>query len=79
MTANATDPGNDPLTYRWYINSATDPIIGKTIDYKFATSGNYSIRLDVIDSDGAISTQTVAATVNNSAPTILLAERLRQR
>jgi hypothetical protein len=30
LTATATDIGNDPLTYRWYINGATTPIEGRT-------------------------------------------------
>jgi hypothetical protein len=33
ISATATDAGNDPLTYRWYINSATTPIEGHSIDY----------------------------------------------
>jgi hypothetical protein len=33
LSATATDAGNDPLTYRWYINSATTPIEGHSIDY----------------------------------------------
>uniref|UniRef100_UPI00286C64F6 PKD domain-containing protein n=1 Tax=Chamaesiphon sp. OTE_8_metabat_110 TaxID=2964696 RepID=UPI00286C64F6 len=70
LTATATDAGNDTLTYNWYINGATTPIIGQTIDYNFANSGNYPVKLDVIDSNGAITTQTVDVTINNLAPTI---------
>jgi PKD repeat protein len=70
LTANATDAGNDFLTYNWYINGATTPIIGQTIDYNFANSGTYPVKLEVIDSNGAITTQTVDATITNVAPTI---------
>jgi PKD repeat protein len=70
LTANATDAGNDSLTYNWYINGATTPIIGQTIDYNFPNSGTYPVKLEVIDSNGAITTQTVDATITNVAPTI---------
>ena len=70
LTATATDPGNDPLTYRWYINHATIPVIGQSIDYTFATAGIYPVKLEVIDTDGGISSQTVDITVKNVAPTI---------
>ncbi|WP_373540280.1 PKD domain-containing protein [Chamaesiphon sp.] len=32
LTAIASDAGNDSLTYNWYINGATTPIIGQSID-----------------------------------------------
>ncbi|WP_396134999.1 PKD domain-containing protein [Chamaesiphon sp. OTE_8_metabat_110] len=70
LTATASDSGNDTLTYNWYINGATTPIIGQTIDYNFANSGSYPVKLDVIDSNGAITTQTIDVTINNLAPTI---------
>jgi large repetitive protein len=70
LTATASDAGNDTLTYNWYINGATTPIIGQTIDYNFANSGSYPVKLEVIDSNGAITTQTVDVTINNLAPTI---------
>ncbi len=71
LTATATDPGNDTLTYNWYINGATTPIIGQTINYAFADNGIYPVKLDVIDSNGAITTKSVDVTVNNVAPTIV--------
>ncbi len=71
LRANASDAGNDALTYNWYINGATEPIVGAAINYRFVDNGIYPIRLDVIDSDGAITTQTVDVTVNNVAPVIV--------
>jgi PKD repeat protein len=70
LTANASDAGNDTLTYNWYINGATTAIIGQTIDYNFLNSGTYPVKLEVIDSDGGITTQTIDVTINNTAPTI---------
>jgi PKD repeat protein len=71
LTATATDPGNDTLTYNWYLNNATTPITGQTINYAFADNGIYPVKLDVIDSNGAITTQSVNVTVNNIAPVIV--------
>jgi PKD repeat protein len=71
LTATASDPGNDTLTYNWYLNNATIPITGQTINYAFADNGIYPVKLDVIDSNGAITTQSVNVTVNNIAPAIV--------
>ncbi|PSB59176.1 hypothetical protein C7B77_01940 [Chamaesiphon polymorphus CCALA 037] len=71
LTATATDPGNDTLIYNWYINGATTPVVGQTIDYTFPDNGIYPVKLDVIDTDGAITTRTVDVTVDNIAPTIV--------
>jgi large repetitive protein len=71
LTATATDPGNDTLIYNWYINGATTPVVGQTINYTFPDNGIYPVKLDVIDTDGAITTQSVNLTVNNVAPTIV--------
>jgi DNA/RNA endonuclease G (NUC1) len=70
LTATATDIGNDPLTYRWYINGATTALEGRSIDYTFTDNGNYPVKLEVLDNHGGIATQTVNVTVNNVAPTI---------
>jgi DNA/RNA endonuclease G (NUC1) len=67
LTATATDIGNDLLTYRWYINGATTPIVGRSIDYTFIDNGNYPVKLEVLDNHGGIATQTVNVTVNNVA------------
>ena len=71
LTANATDAGNDALAYNWYINGATTPIVGQTINYAFADNGVYPIKLNVIDSNGAITIQSVDVTVENVAPIIV--------
>jgi PKD repeat protein len=71
LTANASDPGNAALIYRWYINGATTPIIGQAIDYTFPDNGIYPVKLEVIDTDSGIATRNVNVTVNNVAPTII--------
>jgi PKD repeat protein len=71
LTATASDPGNDALIYNWYVDGSTIPIVGQTINYVFADSGIYPVKLNVIDSYGAVTTQTVNITVNNVAPIIV--------
>ncbi len=71
LTATASDPGNDALTYNWHVNNATTPIVGQTINYTFADNGIYPVKLNVIDSNGAIITQSVEVAVNNVAPIIV--------
>jgi PKD repeat protein len=63
--------GNDTLTYNWYINGVTTPIVGQSIDYQFADNGVYPVKLDVIDSNGAVTTKSVDVTINNVAPVIV--------
>jgi PKD domain len=71
LTATASDPGNDALIYNWYVNNAATPIAGQTINYTFADNGVYPVKLNAIDSNGAIITQSVEVTVNNVAPIVV--------
>jgi PKD repeat protein len=61
LTATATDPSNDTLT----------PVSGQTATHTFADNGDYNVVLTVTDKDGATTTQTVIAKVDNVAPVIL--------
>jgi membrane carboxypeptidase/penicillin-binding protein PbpC len=70
LSATATTAANNTLTYNWYINNSTTPIVGKTINYQFADNGIYPVKLNVIDNSGTVTTQSVNVTVNNVAPTI---------
>ncbi|WP_219892241.1 PKD domain-containing protein [Chamaesiphon polymorphus] len=69
LTATAT--GTGALTYNWYVDNATTPIVGQTLNYAFADNGVYPVKLTVIDSNSVITTQTVSVTVNNVAPIIV--------
>ena len=44
LSATATTAANNTLTYNWYINNATTPIVGKTINYTFADNGVYPVK-----------------------------------
>ncbi len=70
--ATATDVGvNDPLTYSWNFGDGTDAVIGQNVNHTFADNGNYNVVLTVTDKDGAVTTQTVEAIVDNVAPVIV--------
>jgi PKD repeat protein len=72
FSATATDPGTqDTLTYSWNFGDNTSPIAGQNVTHTFADNGNYSVVLTVTDKDGAATTQTVVAKVDNIAPTIV--------
>lgn len=73
FSANATDPGNDALTYRWEFgdNSAAQSGIDlKAVTKSYSTAGTYTLRLTVLDADGAAVTETKTVTigVNNATP-----------
>jgi hypothetical protein len=57
LSATTTTTANNTLTYNWYINNATTPIVGKTINYQFADNGIYPVKLTVIDNNGTVTTQ----------------------
>ncbi|MDM9385690.1 PKD domain-containing protein [Chlorogloeopsis sp. ULAP01] len=70
FSANATDPGNDTLTYTWNFGDGTDPVVGQNVSYIFADNGTYTVTLTVRDSDGASTSSTLSVNVNNVAPTV---------
>jgi PKD repeat protein len=72
FSATATDPGSlDTLTYSWNFGDTTPAVSGQTATHTFADNGNYNVVLTVTDKDGAVTTQTVVAKVDNVAPTIV--------
>ena len=60
----------DTLTYSWNFSDSTSPVTGQSATHTFADNGNYNVILTVTDKDGATTTQTVVAKVDNVAPTI---------
>ena len=72
FAATVTDPGIlDTHTYTWNFGDNTTPITGQNVNHTFADNGNYNVVLTVTDKDGAITTQTVIAKVDNVAPVIV--------
>jgi PKD repeat protein len=72
FSATATDPGiKDTLTYSWNFGDNTTASVGQSVTHTYADNGNYNVVLTVIDKDGAATTQTVVAKVDNVAPSIV--------
>ncbi|MEA5551989.1 PKD domain-containing protein [Anabaena cylindrica UHCC 0172] len=69
FSATATDPGND-LTYSWNFGDGTDAVIGQNVNHIFADNGIYTVTLTVNDTNGANTSQTITANVNNIAPVV---------
>jgi len=55
LTANASDPEGQPLTYRWFVDGA-EPQEGNTFSYVFEEVGDHLA--EVIVSDGAFDSKT---------------------
>ncbi|WP_425428931.1 PKD domain-containing protein, partial [Aphanothece hegewaldii] len=70
FSAIATDLGNDALIYTWNFGDGSQLVNGQNITHTYINSGNSNVTLTVTDQYGASTTQTLALTINNLAPTI---------
>lgn len=59
LTANASDPEDQPLTYRWFVNGE-EPQAGKTFSYVFEV-GEHLVEVTV--SDGKLDSETDSVTI----------------
>lgn len=80
ITATATDPGNDSLSFHWEFElgptlDETFPATGSpmsatsTADFLYGDDGNYTVLLTVTDENGASAVYETAVIVRNVAPT----------
>ncbi|MHB0979207.1 MAG: PKD domain-containing protein [Thermoleophilia bacterium] len=75
LSATATDPGSDPMTYVWDFGDGSDtesgPVSGPvTATHAYGDNGVYTVTLTVSDNEGAWTVVTTTVTVNNVAPEI---------
>ncbi|MCD6461948.1 MAG: PKD domain-containing protein, partial [Thermoplasmata archaeon] len=61
------------LVYRWDMGDGT-VLFGKTVDYSYPVSGNYTVSLTVIDDNMAASTTTRVLSILNQKPSVSLSE-----
>ncbi|KAA5539564.1 PKD domain-containing protein [Roseiconus nitratireducens] len=76
MSAAATDPGQDPLTYLWDFGDGTPPVSDVDLTdpiHTFADNGTYVVMLTVTDGDGGSSTSSTIIAVDNVAPSAFIA------
>ncbi|MGB7380658.1 MAG: PKD domain-containing protein [Rivularia sp. (in: cyanobacteria)] len=70
FSANATDAGNDNLTYRWDFGDGTESQVGKIVNHKYLDNGTYNVTITVEDENGASTQQTLTVNVDNVASTV---------
>ncbi|MFM7203288.1 MAG: PKD domain-containing protein, partial [Myxococcota bacterium] len=72
FSAAASDPGNDPLVFRWDFGDGSTPQVGSAINvaHVYADDGSYLLKLTVTDSGGLSTTSTLNVQVRNVSPEI---------
>ncbi len=70
LSASASDPGDDPLTYTWDFGDGSPDETGQSVTHVYADDGTWQVTLTVDDGDGGVATGTVDVVVTNSAPAI---------
>lgn len=72
MSATASDPGADTLTYMWdFGDGATAE--GASVSHVWADNGSFGVTLTIADEDGGVTTGAEVATISNLAPTVTIA------
>ena len=67
FTADATDPGNDDLTYVWDLGDGTI-VTGNDFYHTYEDNGFYVVTLTVTDGDGGKTVKVMSAKIWNLAP-----------
>jgi glucose/arabinose dehydrogenase/cytochrome c551/c552 len=73
-TVNAQDPENDKITYVWDLGNGTkQETSSPQLDYTYTTVGDYSLSVEVKDSNGASSkSNAVSLYAGNEAPQVTI-------
>jgi uncharacterized repeat protein (TIGR01451 family) len=67
FVADATDPGDDRLTYTWNMGDGTI-VTGNDFYHTYAESGLYAVTLTVTDGDGGKVVKVLTAKIRNASP-----------
>jgi uncharacterized repeat protein (TIGR01451 family) len=67
FVADATDPGDDFLTYTWNLGDGT-MITGNDFYHTYSDSGLYAVTLTVTDGDGGKVVKVLTAKIRNASP-----------
>lgn len=68
LSATATDPSADVLTYQWTFDDGSPAIDGPTVTNVFLNGGVVQATVTVTDQDGASDSRTLTITVEGGAP-----------
>jgi PKD repeat protein len=70
FSVQASDPGDDTLSYLWDFGDGSPTVNGDQTQHSFPDEGSYSVSLIVSDGDGGSDQQTASVDVLNVAPLI---------
>ena len=71
VSATATDPGGDILTYTWDFGDGDDAQVGQSVSHVYDDPETYTVTLTVEDPGAATDTDTRDIVVRNVPPTIV--------
>jgi len=70
LSATATDPGDDTLTYTWDLGDGSPVQMGPTVVWIYGEDGSYTVTLTVAAEDGNPVSQSTLCVITNVAPEI---------
>ena len=70
VSAEATDPGGDVLTYSWDFGDGSPATSGQSLSHTYDDDGTYVVQVTATDPVGASSSLSTAAVIANVAPSI---------
>ena len=70
LSASASDPGADTLTFTWDFGDSSAPATGLSVSHTYGDGGTYTVTLTVDDGDGGSDAGTIPVQVTNEGPTI---------
>ncbi|MBX3745248.1 MAG: carboxypeptidase regulatory-like domain-containing protein [Verrucomicrobiae bacterium] len=76
LTASASDPDGDPLTYFWDFDDDSPSIPSPQVAKAWPEPGHYSVRCEVSDGQGGVASRHMVITVGPPAHTVAVSGRV---
>jgi sugar lactone lactonase YvrE len=69
LSASASDPDGDPISFLWEIGEDEIATTSPTLTYRWIAGGNYTVRCSALDGRGGFATRSFDVTVDDSLAT----------